>query len=167
MQQARIIVKEMLSARGYSEFEDLGSNKIKAYKEGDIIIVFFSDSPKLNISILKNYQKELTNEDINHAIIVYNDVITSSAKRAIEQTEKHDIEIFLTSEFQFNITTHNLVPKHSLVKESEKDEILKKQIKNLPIIIRSDAIVRFYNFKPGDLIRIVRNEDIIAYRRVV
>jgi len=167
MQQAKIIIKEMLSARGYDEFEELNNNKIKAYKEDDTIIIFFSDSPKLNISILKKYQKELENEDINHSIIVFRNVITSSAKRAIEQTEKHDIEIFLTREVQFNITTHNLVPKHSLVKESEKDEILKKQIKNIPIIIRSDPIVRFYNFKPDDLIRIVRNEGIIAYRRVV
>ncbi|MCD6226274.1 MAG: DNA-directed RNA polymerase subunit H [Candidatus Aenigmarchaeota archaeon] len=72
-------------------------------------------------------------------------------------------------EKHIDILHHNLVPKHIILSEQEKQEVINKyQIKKLsqfPRILKSDPIVKLIGAKPGDLIKIEReNSD---YYRVV
>ena len=58
----------------------------------------------------------------------------------------------------FNPTKHILVPKHVKLSENEVSE-LKKQFSitnnsQLPNILKDDPIVRYYNFKVGDILKI-------------
>ena len=55
--------------------------------------------------------------------------------------------------------THVLVPKHTILSEEEKKEVLNKYNiakKQLPRILSSDVIVKAINGKPGDIIKITR-----------
>jgi len=72
-------------------------------------------------------------------------------------------------EKHIDILHHTLVPKHTILSEQEKQEIINKyQIKKLsqfPRILKSDPIIKLIGAKPGDLIKIEReNSD---YYRVV
>ena len=75
---------------------------------------------------------------------------------------------------KFNVLEHELVPKHEILSEEEKKELLKKYNiteKQLPIILASDPVVKAIGAKPGDVIRIVRNSPVagrsVYYRIVV
>lgn len=75
---------------------------------------------------------------------------------------------------KFDITRHNIVPKHELLKEKERDEVLKKfgiTLKQLPRILDSDPMVKVLGAKHGDLLRITRKSqtagEAVYYRVVI
>lgn len=71
------------------------------------------------------------------------------------------------------IESHRLVPKHILLSEKEKEELLKKYgitLKELPRILSSDPMVKALNAKVGDVIKIIRKSptaEVSEYYRVV
>ena len=69
--------------------------------------------------------------------------------------------IFHYKNLSFDITKHKLVPPH--IKITSKNEIsrIKKELKidsliKLPVLLRTDAVAKFYHFRKGDLIKIIR-----------
>ena len=79
----------------------------------------------------------------------------------------------LATQQAFNIFTHELVPKHRILSEREKEKMLKRYkvtIKQLPRIKMRDSAGLAINAKPGDVIEISRKSPIageIKYYRVV
>jgi len=69
----------------------------------------------------------------------------------------------------FDLMKHVLVPKHIIVSEREKEEVIRKYgpLKYFPKISIRDPVIRQIGAKPGDLIRIERPDSIIPYYRVV
>ena len=72
------------------------------------------------------------------------------------------IEPFSQEELLINVTKHELVPKHQILKEHEKVELLKKyRVKDsqLPKIQCEDPVSRYFGAKRGDIVRIVRPSE--------
>lgn len=73
----------------------------------------------------------------------------------------------------FDVTKHQLVPKHSKLTDSEKEVWLKEQafdFRQLPRIMKNDPTLLHLNAKVGDVIRIERHSQtagISVYYRVV
>ena len=72
------------------------------------------------------------------------------------------------------VTDHKLVPKHEIVSEEVKKEILAKFNANeeqFPFLFNTDPVVREIGAKPGDMVRITRVSDTAGesfyYRYVV
>ena len=72
-------------------------------------------------------------------------------------------------ERRFDLMKHKLVPKHIIVSEKEKEEVIRKYgpLKYFPKISAKDPIVQEIGAKPGDLIRIERPGSIVPFYRVV
>jgi DNA-directed RNA polymerase subunit H len=74
---------------------------------------------------------------------------------------------------EIDITKHYLVPKHVILSEEEKKELLEKykvSLSDLPKIKISDLALKNLNVKPGDVVKIIRNNPWIGeeiYYRVV
>jgi DNA-directed RNA polymerase subunit H len=74
---------------------------------------------------------------------------------------------------KFNVLDHELVPKHIILNEKEKEEVLKKYraaLRQLPRILSSDPVVKAIGAKPGDVIKIIRKSPVTGesvYYRVV
>ena len=76
---------------------------------------------------------------------------------------------------EIDISNHELVPKHILLSQQEKEEVMKnygiRKISQFPKILKSDPAVQTLEAKPGDLIKIIRKSDTakesIYYRVVV
>ena len=173
--QAIKVITEMLVDREYKNILPNISNEensfcIKASKYGnkdkdDTILVFINEDEKLNIQGIKDKISFMNKESANRCIIIYKSNVTSSAKKSLETLE-YDFELFSLNELQLNITRHRLVPRHSRILSSEKDELDSKYKGKLPILLNNDPISRYYAFKRGEYIRITRKDGSIMYRIV-
>ena len=107
--------------------------------------------------------------DVSHCIIVYRDSATPVAKKIVEESKDINIELFTEEELQYNITKHYLVPKHEL--EYKKGTVAcanfkKKYGDDIPIIMKSDPISRFYGYERGDIIKVTRKNGYVMFRIV-
>jgi len=74
---------------------------------------------------------------------------------------------------ELDILKHELVPKHRILNEKEREELFKKygiNIKQLPRISGSDPVIKLINGQLGDVVEIVRKSPTAGetkYYRVV
>lgn len=150
----------------YETFSKLSKSKIiittsKINDENDKIIVFFLEEDKLGIKNLKAYHDEMLANKIYHGILIIKESISITAKNVVNSMLTDEIpvylEIFLENELIFDIVTHTLVPKHEKLSK-EEEQILLKRYKidkiQLPKIPLSDPVVKYYDFKKLDIIKI-------------
>ena len=167
----------------YSDFsEKFYENQINfegTYKDNDdklILIYFFLENKtfgKKDLVGLKTLVNEkYVDKDLN-IIIVLQDKPTSQINKEILIEDYKNIEIFLVKNLLVNVTKHIFVPKHEILSQEEGKEILEKfkcTRLQLPKILSSDAIAKYYGMKPGQICKITRNSNItgesIYYRLV-
>jgi DNA-directed RNA polymerase I, II, and III subunit RPABC1 len=129
-------------------------------------MVFFVSGQKLNIMNVKECIRILTDNDINYSILVFCDSITSSAKNALYDLPNITFELFAQDDLQFNITKHQYAFPHIKLNDQEKEEFIKKVGNDIPILLKTDPMCRFYNFDKGDIIKVIRKNNYVSYRVV-
>lgn len=108
----------------------------------------------------------------DRSIIIVNE-ISSKANNIIKQ--KYQLsEVFAEYELMMNIIEHRYQPKFEILHDIDFNQFLndrKCTKKNLPRMFINDPIVKYYNLKLGDLVRIIRpsgsSGKTISYRLVV
>lgn len=112
-------------------------------------------------------------DSVSRAIVVYADKISSFAKQDLAATPKYTFELFRHSELLVNITKHKLVPKHTLLSDEEKKDLLDKYKLNesqLPRILKHDPVARYYGLSRLQVVKITRDSETagryITYRIV-
>ena len=183
---ARKTILEMLIDRNYivnKEYLDLDLDTFQyLYDKKDIdmlcdhksglkkIYVKFTYITKIKPNNIRDYANKIittylhsTNDEL--LIILKNKPNNSIIKK---ESEYRICEFFWLDILQLNITKHVLVPKHSLITVEEIEKLLKKynlkSIHQLPVIFRNDPVIRYYNFKPNSVCKIIRpSETSIKY----
>lgn len=127
------------------------------------MFVFFPEDEKVGVKPIKVYTDRMRSEGVSNAIMVLRVDITPFAKQAVqEMSDSFRIEHFKEAELLVDITQHQLVPKHELLTQSEKVELLKryrlKEIQ-LPRIQPNDPIARYYGMKRGQVVKIIRPSE--------
>ncbi|KAI0987857.1 hypothetical protein GJ496_000807 [Pomphorhynchus laevis] len=127
------------------------------------MFVFFPDEPKVGTSQLRAYCKRMQEEGIERAILVVKQGLTPTAKQTLNDLEsKYRFEQFTESELLINITEHQLVPKHEILSDKEKIELLhryKLKESQLPRIQVGDPVARYYGMKRGQVVKITRTSE--------
>lgn len=178
----RKVILNMLMIRGYliedpDEFLNSQEEEFLTYKitdENCKIFVFF---PKMNAKVgvftIRQYIKEMQDNKVDQAIIVVKDAVTAFAKQEFIEAKPLVIECFKENELLVDKLEHVLVPKHELISEDEKKELLKiYKVKEsqLPKILSSDPIARYFGGRKGQIFKITRpsesSGDYIYYRIV-
>ena len=170
MEKAYETCVEMIEHRGY-KIVDRDEERILATKsDGPHMCVFVAPSHKFNVESIQEYISMMKKMSLSHCIIVNKDNATPIAKKIIEDSPDLDIELFYVDELQYNITKHYLVPKHELAfkKGTKEYTAFKKKYMadNFPILLKTDAVARFFAFQKGDIIKITRPNGVISYRIV-
>ena len=135
------------------------------------------DAAKLNNNVLKKLIEKMNSNNISHMILIVPDSsVTSGILKAIEKLRmegSHKIEIFEQKEVLINITEHDLVPKHEPLTKQMKQELLDRYKINesqLPKILKSDPVVRYFGVEPGTVMKITRRSETsgryVTYRLV-
>jgi len=182
LMKSRGTIIEMLNDRGYKLTNYLieitldeikvsyVENKINLSTQDGKINTIFWDEP-LNISKINNHVTKLKKDNLNLVLLILgrnnvDDEITISQKRNLDSIfGKIDYEIFYIDELVFNVTKHHYVPSHVLLSEKESEIIFSSYGKNLPLIDKSDIIVRYYGGKIDDIFKIIRSNN-LYYRKV-
>jgi DNA-directed RNA polymerases I, II, and III subunit RPABC1 len=149
-------------------------------KEQHKIIVKYNFSPRIRVSNIINATETLLDDHLNEGdtlIIIIRDNLTSD--EALEEYFKQIYiernifcQYFWINALTFNLTQHEMVPKHDIISEDEKRELIKNlQITNvdkLPTIKKNDPVAKYYGMKEGDICKITRKSETagnyISYR---
>jgi DNA-directed RNA polymerase subunit H (RpoH/RPB5) len=112
--------------------------------------------------VLKNMIDIYDMKDVDDIVVIigHDDVDELNPFYKLED-KYNNMVVFHHKNLAFDITKHKLVPPH--VKITNKSEIneIKKELKidslmKLPVLLRKDAVARFYHYRKGDLIKIIR-----------
>ena len=152
-------------------FIDSGTNDL-----GKVYVFFHYENKTLSKLELKNKINKLIEqyEDDNLKIIILlKEKGIGSILKEVNKEEYKNVEIFLNKNMIFNITHHQLVPKHILLNDEEIQELLEKYsttIGKLPKILRTDPIAKYYGMKPNQVCKIIRKSPEVGdypYYRLV
>lgn len=126
----------------------------------------------VGIASINRLQKAMKDAEMERGIVVTDGRYTHAVKQS---AKKKNIELLPKTFPAFDLFEHKLVPKHEILEEKEKEELLthyRVQPYQLPQISSSDPAAKAIGAKPGDILRILRNKsptagEHTAYRYVI
>lgn len=167
--RALVTLKEMLSDRSYEvqilHEEPTDSTWVmrgeysgkEALQVPRSIGVYFC---KLNVKGIRQVDDEKQEMGIDRVILVSDVQPTSSAKKELSDLGVECFEVFLISELQYNLTKHKLYVPHVLLTPVETSELLKRSrctIDQLPVLLKSDPVARYFGLQKNQVVRITRH----------
>jgi DNA-directed RNA polymerase subunit H (RpoH/RPB5) len=176
-------LQEMLTSRGLvsEKFEIVPTNMdgTKMYSFAGILIIF-STKTRVSEKELNNFLSFAAENNFTSGIVIVSPSRPSESvmKVLIGHNAQRDnvyVQIFDIRSLGFNISKHRKVPRHRIVKENEKPEIIKsynlKSIDQIPKILSQDAMAKFIGARPGDVVEVMglceTSADNLRYRYCV
>lgn len=164
-------LKKMIGVRKYKIIEEYKNNKMILQNQDKQVIVLFIQEEKIKIDIIKKIINDDTCNFFDHYIFITHDKITTKAKKEFinfttDNNSNKEFEIFKYNNFYNDILSHELQPKYRLLDKNEIKIILSMYGMKLSKCIPSDAFVKYFNAKPGDIFEIKRKDGSIVYRYV-
>jgi len=167
----------LIKLRGYKlikkqKHEDAISYVVDVPKEKQKTLVWcVPGESTVGIAAINRLQKAMKDAEIEMGIIVTDGRYTHAVKQS---AKKRKIELLPKTFPAFDLFQHALVPKHEIIDEKEKEQLL-TQLRvhpyQLPQISSSDPAVKAVGAKPGDVLRIIRKSPTagkhMAYRYVI
>ena len=148
-------------------------------KKDEKLVVHYADistSKQLGVEVINEFIHNMDKNKSKNGIIITPIPLSSTSKKKISELLTYNIYIFTESEMSYDPTEHFLVPKHRALSVNEQRELLQKNnisIDQLPVILTSDIIARYYGFQTGQIIEITRTnlydtivQESLAYRQV-
>ncbi|PNY00182.1 DNA-directed RNA polymerases I, II, and III subunit RPABC1 [Trifolium pratense] len=147
---------------------------LKANKDdpSDQIYVFFPDNNKIGVQVVTTYRNRMITDNVRRGILVLQVQVSPKARAELANlSAKVRME---EDELLVNITQHELVPKHQVLTDAEKKELLKTytcQETQLPKMLITDPVAKYYGLNRGQVVRITRQSETagvyITYRIVI
>ena len=164
MSKVLVVCREMFLARGYTLLSEQANERgymIKGRTQQGRVVwaCILPPEGKFNIEMLKSYYAYFESRHIKHVILVYNDGMTPSVRKAIHDLPMR-VELFEYRELMYNLLKHELVPKHVVVGHEPNNT------SKLPFLSRNDPVARFLAFRSGDIVRIDRSDGSVYFRYV-
>lgn len=167
----------LIKLRGYklvkkTKHEDAVSYIIDMPKEKEKALVWcIPGEATVGVASIARLQKAMKDTKVERGIIVTDGRYTHAVKQG---AKKKRIELLPKTFPAFDIFQHKLVPKHEILTEEEKKQLLEKY-RVLPYqllqISSSDPAVKAIGAQPGDILRIIRRSptagEHLAYRYVI
>jgi DNA-directed RNA polymerases I, II, and III subunit RPABC1 len=167
------VIKDMLTDQGKdidllnsiskSELETMfrvNENIFQIPVNNSMKIIYYMNS-KFKVQDLRKYIHPIDNENIQEILLVFREKINNFNAKNIEEFDNMHLQVFLIKELLFNVSKHNLVPKHEVIRD--QDEINKliqkfnlKSKLQFPAILKTDPMAKYLNIYSGQLVKITR-----------
>jgi DNA-directed RNA polymerase subunit H (RpoH/RPB5) len=127
-------------------------------------LIVYDLSDKFRWTVLNTWLEnnpDYTDSKISLVIFVIQASISSSLKKIKLADTSVDTQVFELSDLQMNISRHFLQPKMELIKDTEVikgviSDYNLKSIQQLPQMLRDDKMAKYFNAKPGNMMKIHR-----------
>ncbi|KAG8372072.1 hypothetical protein BUALT_Bualt12G0028500 [Buddleja alternifolia] len=191
---ARRTMLEMLKDRGFAvpgveievsldefrnkhgQMPDLDALRISSLHKDDPsikVLVIFCGPSIVKVNVIRAIATQIVNKDsLSRLILVVQNKITNQALKAVDLFS-FKVEIFQITDLLVNITRHELKPKHQVLTDAEKENLLKKYSideKQLPRMSQKDAIARYYGLEKGQVVKVTYSGELtqlhVTYRCV-
>ena len=169
--------KVLITLRGYKlikkvKHEDAVGYIVEIPREKQKALIWcIPEEGTVGITSINRLQKAMKDVNLERGIIITSGRYTHAVKQS---AKKKKVELLPRTFPVFDIFEHKLVPRHEILTEEEREQILaqyKVQPYQLPQIKASDPAVKAIGAKPEDILRIIRKSptagEHIAYRYVV
>jgi DNA-directed RNA polymerase I, II, and III subunit RPABC1 len=130
---------------------------------GERILVYYADvshdSTQLGLSEISAAIAEMEKYKLRNAVIITQKSLSPSATKHIAGLVSLNIQIFLEEEMSYDPTEHFLVPEHIPLTMEEQTQLLQEKdldIDQLPVILTTDIMARYYGLRGGRVVKIVR-----------
>ena len=179
---------QLLKAQGYDieEYTGYGVNEIQTmYTNDQLDMLLTSDKhasgPSRKVYVKYHLARTLRRDNINNYIddlfhleqvlnkgdtllIIMKQEVNETLINILNQIWDQD-EIFIVimtlDRLQYNILEHTFVPKHTILSETETEEMMKRynimDVKQLPSISRYDPVAVAIGMRPGQVCKITRS----------
>jgi DNA-directed RNA polymerase subunit H len=166
----------LIHLRGYKEEKRKKSDDgittfIAKAKTGTVMLYCVPGQGTIGIQYVNKLAKIMKDEEVDRGMIITSGRYTQAAK---QNAKKKHIELIPRMFPAFNLFEHAMVPKHEILSDKEKEELLQKfkvHPYQLPYIRFSDPGVKAIGARPGEVVKITRNSPTAgkyyAYRFVV
>jgi DNA-directed RNA polymerase I, II, and III subunit RPABC1 len=137
---------------GFNNYDILGTKEDKK-----ILVKFTLDKETVNRQDIITFRNNVSQAHGEETDIIY--VVKNKPNTFVYKEIKENDEIFLSSELVFNRTKHRLVPKHVLLNEAEKKDVLSTydcRDTQIPRMVFTDYVARYYGAKQGSMFKIYR-----------
>ncbi|XP_038903402.1 DNA-directed RNA polymerase V subunit 5A [Benincasa hispida] len=160
----------------YGQSPDVDRLKLSAVHRSDPskrVLVIFCGTGAVKVNAIRNIAGQIANKDSLHGLIlIVQNQITNQAMKAVELFS-FKVEIFQITDLLVNITKHALKPNHQVLSEEEKQKLLQQysiEEKQLPRMLRMDAVARYYGLEKGQVVKVTYDGDMtrshVTYRCV-
>ena len=142
--------------------------QLKDYK---IMVKYLTNNKVRNQNIIncidEIYEKEIIDSNdvlviITRDKVTYQGVLKEYVNRLYYRDGKY-VQILWLNHLLFNITKHDLVPNYRIMLDTEKKNLIKKLYiedeNELPFILITDPVARFYGVRVGQVCEIIHNND--------
>ena len=131
---------------------------LTGYSQGVDTEIYLSPDERVGIKFARQV---VDKSQARHIVILSVDGPTPVTRKQLE-----NVQFLLVRDLCFNVTHHNLVPRHEVVECPPHTSNEK-----LPCILQTDPVVQYYNWPVGTVVRVWRcysgNEPTPYFRRVV
>ncbi|KAG5507615.1 hypothetical protein JKF63_06564 [Porcisia hertigi] len=141
-------------------------------------VVYFCPPNHLSSEVVKKIAEDALNEGYQRVVFVTPSKPNPIVRKTIDTYNRGEqdlrFELFEEDELSVNITHHKLVPKHTPLSDEEIKDVLHAhalELHQLPRILSTDPVARYYGLKRGQVVRIERKSMsaglYVTYRQVV
>ena len=142
-------------------------------KQKYIFVKFIMDN-SIKPTNIRDLLNNLAHSEILNVIIIVKKKPNNTILKLIKDYSHIQLEFFWIYELQKDITEHKYVPKHILLTPEEvavmKQNYNIKSNYEIPVMLKSDPVSKFYGFKKGDICKIIRKSYSVGesiYYRIV
>lgn len=167
------MTKETLESKLLTDVLNIVAHKTN----GEVLYLEYLLNNKKKSDYIEYLHKTLNIDTVNNKtqVVFVTKLKPTASLLSIQGHKEISIQVFWYKNLLINPSKHVLVPHHELVPKEEHFNILRKynivSKAQLPVILYTDAISRYYNFRKGDIVKIQGsllniNEKIYRYRCV-
>lgn len=136
-------------------------------KGDDTVQVFHVTDYKLDTNTLQKYLRDLFEQETVHAVFIYRTITMPVKKMKLFQS-LIKLEFFEETELAILSARHRFMPTHRLLPAAEGVALIETYGKqNLPVLLSTDPMCRYYAFPIGSVVEIERLNGFVSYRVVV
>jgi len=164
-------IEKMMMVRGYRLKEQMNNcffHFVNSLNKN--VFLFCCCIEKMGVEAFREIIQFAELYGIKHLIIIFQNTWSPNCKKIIDNLLQYQIEMFELKEFQYCLTDlYYYVPHEKLLDKKLIQNIKSLYGNSLPILLRTDKVVKYFGFEKGDIIKIHRNytdDNNICYRIV-